>query len=116
MGVPNIRIDPVSTGSLRAWLMKPMDFLPEDGPWLSSQDLLAGQVTPDIGWIRAECIAQSLEMALRDGLLDTRFREWVDAFRPMLDQFEQEWIDQTLEMDASLRARAIADDLAEYRT
>ncbi len=37
----------------------------------------------------------------------------MDAFRPRLDQFEQEWIDRILEMDAALRARAIAGDLAE---
>jgi hypothetical protein len=109
--VPNIRIDPVSASSVRAWLMTPMDLVPDEGPWIGTVDRLAPLSSPTLGWIRAESIARSVEIALRDGRLDRYFTDWLNQFRPALDQFEQDWIDRTTEMDAALRQRFVDSDL-----
>jgi hypothetical protein len=109
--VPLLRIDPVSASSVRAWLMTPMDFVVDDGPQISAVDRLAPFSLDRIGWMRAESIARSLEIALRDGRLDEGFRRWLDQYQPVLDQFDKDWLDRCLEMDAALRARSAANDL-----
>lgn len=109
--VPLLRMDPVSASSVRAWLMAPMDFVLDDGPLISAVDRLAPLALNGIGWVRADSIARSLEIALRDGRLDEGFRRWLDQYLPALDQFEKDWLDRCLELDAALRARSAAGDL-----
>lgn len=91
--------------------MTPMDLVPDEGPWIGTVDRLAPLSSPTLGWIRAESIARSVEIALRDGRLDRYFTDWLSQFRPALDQFEQDWIDRTTEMDAALRQRFVDSDL-----
>lgn len=109
--VPLLRMDPVSASSVRDWLMTPMDFVLDDGPLISAVDRLAPFALDGIGWVRADSIARSLEIALRDGRLDEGFRRWLDNYLPALDQFEKDWLDHCLELDAALRARSTAGDL-----
>lgn len=109
--IPLLRMDPVSTSSVRDWLMTPMEFVLNDGPLISAVDRLAPFALDGIGWVRADTIARSLEIALRDGRLDEGFRRWLDHYRPALDQFEKDWFDHCLELDAALRARSTAGDL-----
>lgn len=104
-------MDPVSASSVRDWLMTPMDFVLDDGPLISAVDRLAPFALDGIGWVRADSIARSLEIALRDGRLDEGFRRWLDNYLPALDQFEKDWLDHCLELDAALRARSTAGDL-----
>ncbi|WP_137113234.1 hypothetical protein [Rhodobacter sp. SY28-1] len=109
--VPLLRMDPVSASSVRDWLMTPMDFVLDDGPLISAVDRLAPIAFDGIGWVRADSIARSLEIALRDGRLDEGFRRWLDQYLPALAQFEKDWLDRCLELDAALRARSAAGDL-----
>lgn len=109
--VPLLRIEPVSASSVRAWLMTSIEFVVDDGPLISAVDRLAPFSLDGIGWMRAESIARSLEIALRDGKLDEGFRRWLDQYQPALDQFDRDWLDRCLEMDAALRARSAANDL-----
>src|SRR3989338_6218030 len=109
--VPLLRLDRVSASSVRDWLMEPMEFVLDDGPLISAVDSLAPLSLDGIGWVRADSIARSLEIALRDGRLDEGFRRWLDQYLPALDQFEKDWLDRCLELDAALRARSAAGDL-----
>jgi hypothetical protein len=109
--VPLLRIDPVSASSVRAWLMTSMDLVVDDGPLISAVDRLAPLSLDGIGWVRAESIARSLEISLRDGRLDEGFSRWLDQYQPALDQFDKDWLDRCLELDAALRARSAANDL-----
>lgn len=111
--VPLLRIEPVSASSVRAWLMTSMDFVLDDGPLISTVDRLAPFSLDGIGWVRADSIARSLEIALRDGRLDEGFNRWLEQYQPALDQFDKDWLDRCLEMDAALRARSAANDLLE---
>lgn len=109
--VPLLRIEPVSASSVRAWLMTPLDFVVDDGPWIDAVDRFDPSSLDGIGWVRAESIARSVEIALRDGRLDNGFNRWLDQYQPALDQFDKDWLDRCLEMDAALRAKSAAKDL-----
>ncbi|MDP2083515.1 MAG: hypothetical protein U0934_04155 [Pseudotabrizicola sp.] len=109
--VPLLRVEPVSASSVRAWLMTPLDFFVEDGPLINAVDRLEPLSLGGIGWVRAESIARSVEIALRDGRLDDGFSRWLAQYQPALGQFDKDWLDRCLEMDAALRAQSAANDL-----
>lgn len=110
--VPFLRIDPVSASSVRAWLMTSLSLMAKDGAWgIGAEDLCEGGPPRATGWIRIASIARSVEASLRDGLLEARFKDWLDRFRPNLDRFEQDWIDRTITQDEALRQRSAHSDL-----
>ncbi len=109
--VPNIHIEPVTAFSVRTWLMTSSDLVSEDGTWIGVEDRLEKAIPSTTGWVRAESIARSVEIALLDQRLDQCFGDWLERFRPNLDHFEMEWIDSTTNQDAVLRQRYAEIDL-----
>jgi hypothetical protein len=115
--VPNAHVTPVTAASIRAWLMTPLSLdLPSgrEAGSIPMIDVLERHPSPAPGWIRAHCLARSLETALRDTTLESKFADWMTRYLPALQSMENDWLHETQNKDNALLARWHDTDLKGY--